>query len=121
MKKMSLTERIYGLEYSIGVLFYGVGILLLTPPTNNQLLKNLIISAVCLVGLVGAIYQFRSSKEKIDERDKNNFIKASNITLLIISTFLVIVVDMIQLLSIIIKLNAWLILFVLYMQIPLEK
>lgn len=104
--KINLTERTYGLEYTLDLLLYGIGILLLTPHTNNSLLKNALIFIVCLIGLLGRIYQFSTSKEKIDERAKYNFIKASNLTLIIITIFLMIVVEIIQLFLPNIKLRA---------------
>lgn len=44
--KINLTERTYGLEYTLDLLLYGIGILLLTPHTNNPLLKNALIFIV---------------------------------------------------------------------------
>ena len=86
---MNLTARVYGLEYGIGMAFYGIGILLITPPTNNPLLKNSLILIVCLASVIGSLIQYKQTNEKFDERAKHNFMKASNVTLMILLFLLI--------------------------------
>ena len=112
-KEMNLTERIYALEYVIGMFFYGIGILLVTPPTSNPFFKNMIVLLVCLVGVIGGGVQFKQSHEKIDERAKNNFVRASNTTLIIFICLLIIFGSLFQLLTVKINFFSGIIFFML--------
>ncbi|EOL49964.1 hypothetical protein [Enterococcus caccae] len=88
--KKNLTERIYTIELLSGMIFYSLGILFVTPPTNSEFTKYTIGGLMILVLLIIMVVTILTNTEKLDERALNNFYKSSNITFLFILLFLLV-------------------------------
>lgn len=99
-KEMNLTGKIYLVEFLSGMIFYGIGIFLLTPATSPVAVKYIGIGILSLVLLACLIWIIKSRSEKMDERAKNNFNKASNLTIILFSFLLLIFGIIIQFLSV---------------------
>ncbi len=81
---MNLTARIYLLEYLSGMIFYSIGIFLITPPTDPAFVKYIFVGGMLLI-LVGIwINTYLKKTDKLDERGLNNLFKASSVTILIL-------------------------------------
>lgn len=80
-KESSLTGKIYVIEFLSGMIFYVIGILLITPISNPPILKTIVLGATITVQALIIIYTAFVRAERIDERAEFNFNKASSITL----------------------------------------
>lgn len=83
-KKMNLTGKIYTIELLSGMIFYGIGILLITPPTNPLVIKYIGVGSLIVLQLVIIIFTMFRNSEKLDERALVNVYKASNLTVFIL-------------------------------------
>lgn len=81
---MNLTTKIYLMEYLGGMIFYSIGIFLITPPTNPGFVKYIGIGGMLLILLGVWTYTYLKKSEQLDERGMNNLSKASNVTILIV-------------------------------------
>ena len=80
--EQKLTDKIFKLELLSGFIFYGIGILMMTPATTPNIVKY--------IEIVIGIYYLVQQSEKMDERAKLNINKASNTTLISVSVTLLI-------------------------------
>lgn len=81
-KEINLTGKIYTVVFLSGMFFYAIGIWLITPATSPSYIKYIGIGAMLAILLtIVAVTLFRKS-EKLDERARHNFYKASNLALL---------------------------------------
>lgn len=87
---MNLTAKIYCSEIFAGMVFYVVGVFLITPPTLPLFLKPLFCGIMVLTLAILFIKFFFNKSEKLDERAIHNLFKAGGITLEIFLLFLVI-------------------------------
>lgn len=88
--KTNLTSKIYMIELLCGMIFYGLGILFITPPTNPPFIKYLAVGSLLFVILAIIIFTAFSTTEKLDERALNNFYKSSTITFFFMLFFLLV-------------------------------
>lgn len=77
-KEMTLTEKIFTLEYLCGMICYVLGVLLITPDAKG---KMIIGGAMVLVLILLLIQLGRKQSEQMDERGQANLDHASTITL----------------------------------------
>lgn len=112
-KEMNLTGKIYLVEFLSGMLFYGMGILFITPPTEPIMVKYIGIGCLSLIELAILFWVLKSRSEKMDERAKNNFNKASNLTMISVSLLLLVLGIGIQLFSLKFYLSIGIISFIL--------
>jgi len=89
-KEQKLTDKIFKLELLSGFIFYGIGILMMTPSTTSEIVKYIAVGGMTIIEIVIGIYYLTQQSEKMDERAKLNINKASNSTLIIISVLLLI-------------------------------
>lgn len=93
---LTLTEKVFKLEFLVGMIFYAIGIILITPATTPMLIKYIAVGILLFVLLLIIIRTVFSNSEKLDERARTNFYKASNTTLFSALLFLIISVILIQ-------------------------
>lgn len=88
--EQKLTDKIFKLELLSGFIFYGIGILMMTPATTPKIVKYIAIGGMTIIEIVIGIYYLVQQSEKMDERAKLNINKASNTTLISVSVTLLI-------------------------------
>jgi hypothetical protein len=89
-EKENLTKKIFKIELLSGAIFYGIGLLLITPSTDPAFIKYIAIGGMFVIEISILIYALIIRSEKIDERAKKNFNKSSTTTLSIIFVLLTI-------------------------------
>lgn len=89
-KEQELTDKIFKLELLSGFIFYGIGILMVTPATTPEIVKYIAVGGLIIIEIGIGIYYFTQRSEKMDERAKLNINKASNSTLISVSILLLI-------------------------------
>lgn len=83
-KEFNLTGKIYTIEFLSGMIFYVIGVFLVTPATNPIYVKYLGIGSLAFIQLIFIIQMWLKKSEKIDERAKLNIHKASHVTIQIL-------------------------------------
>ncbi|MHC5251005.1 hypothetical protein ACYRFS_07115 [Listeria kieliensis] len=81
-KEINLTGKIYTVVFLSGMFFYVIGIWLITPATNPSYIKYIGIGAMLVILFSIVLATIFRKSEKLDERARHNFYKASNLALL---------------------------------------
>lgn len=92
IEEITLTKKIFGLEYLSAGLLYGLGIFLITPASDDPMIKFVGVGSLMAVLAVMLIRLSLNHQERMDERARRNLDRASTITLRIVCLLLLILV-----------------------------
>lgn len=95
-EEITLTKKIFGLEYLSAGLLYGLGIFLITPATDDPVIKFIGVGSLMVVLAVLLIRLGLNHQQRMDERARQNMDRASTITLRLIFLLLLVLAAVLQ-------------------------